>query len=215
MQNDDKTSPSLLEFQDPPTRTSRVEELLASTPSRPEQTISLPPRSLDELRSTPLSINHDLLNRLEAFLPAMHESTQQLQQQAQSDPSSLDIEHLDPSAQEYIEMNLGLGVYESRPNWSHTTSTSDDDSTQVQMTAQTFSRSSCALFLLCHGPNLHPVVQTSSCSTLPPPNHERIMPVENIVLPFSVASDVVARSGTPFRNVEPLRCINFSQEQVS
>ncbi|KAG8733992.1 hypothetical protein FRC11_013830 [Ceratobasidium sp. 423] len=56
----------------------------------------------------------------------MHESTQRLQQQAQSDPSSLDIEHLDPSAQEYIEMNLGLGVYESRPNPSHATPNSED-----------------------------------------------------------------------------------------
>ncbi|CAE6468347.1 unnamed protein product [Rhizoctonia solani] len=126
MENSD-TKPSLLEFQDPQSRTSRVEGLLASTPSRPEQTISLPPRSLEELRNAPLPINHDLLDRLDAFLPAMHESTQQLQQQAQSDPSSLDIEHLSPSAQEYIEMNLGLGVYESRPN-THTTSDSDSDS---------------------------------------------------------------------------------------
>ncbi|CAE6457178.1 unnamed protein product [Rhizoctonia solani] len=127
MDNKDK-KPSLLEFQDPQTRSSRVEELLASTPSRPEQTITLPPRSLDELRNAPLPVNHNLLNRLEAFLPAMHESTQQLQQQAQSDPSSLDIEHLDPSAQEYIEMNLGLGVYESRPNPYTSYSDSDSDS---------------------------------------------------------------------------------------
>ncbi|CAE6456007.1 unnamed protein product [Rhizoctonia solani] len=56
----------------------------------------------------------------------MHESTQRLEQQVQSDPSSLDIEHLDPSAQEYIEMNLGLGVYESRPNQPRTTSNSED-----------------------------------------------------------------------------------------
>ncbi|KAH7335482.1 hypothetical protein B0J17DRAFT_670329 [Rhizoctonia solani] len=126
MENNDK--PNLLEFQDPQTRSSRVEELLASTPSRSEQTINLPPKSLEELRSASLPVNHDLLSRLEAFLPAMHESTQQLQQQAQSDPSSLDIEHLDPSTQEYIEMNLGLGVYESRPNQSHTTSSSDSDS---------------------------------------------------------------------------------------
>ncbi|CUA70702.1 hypothetical protein RSOLAG22IIIB_04298 [Rhizoctonia solani] len=129
MDNSDK-KPSLLEFQD---HTSRVEELLTSTPSRPEQTINLPPRSLDELRNAPLPINRDLLTRLEAFLPAMHESTQQLQQRVQSDPSSLDIEHLDPSAQEYIEMNLGLGVYESRPNphesESDSSSGSDSDST--------------------------------------------------------------------------------------
>ncbi|CAE6418315.1 unnamed protein product [Rhizoctonia solani] len=104
MENSDKRCSSLLEFQDPQTRTSRVEELLESTPNLPERTISLPPRSLDELRNTPLSANNDLLSRLEAFLPAMHESTQRLQQQAQSDPTSLDIEHLDPSTQEYIEM---------------------------------------------------------------------------------------------------------------
>ncbi|EUC59128.1 DUF4598 domain protein [Rhizoctonia solani AG-3 Rhs1AP] len=126
MENSD-TKPSLLEFQDPQSRTSRVEGLLASTPSRPEQTISLPPRSLEELRNAPLPVNHGLLDRLEAFLPAMHESTQQLQQQAQSDPSSLDIEHLGPSSQEYIEMNLGLGVYESRPD-PHATSGSDSGS---------------------------------------------------------------------------------------
>ncbi|KAF8705236.1 hypothetical protein RHS03_05557, partial [Rhizoctonia solani] len=125
MSNGDKPRSSLLELQDPQTRTSRVEELLESTPTRPEPTISLPPRSLEELRNTALPINNDLLNRLEAFLPAMHESTQRLQQQVQSDPTSLDIEHLDPSAQEYIEM-ASLGVYESRPVESHTSSSEED-----------------------------------------------------------------------------------------
>ncbi|KAG8739777.1 hypothetical protein FRC10_005160 [Ceratobasidium sp. 414] len=131
----DKDSPAaFLEFSpEPATRTSRVQDLLASTPARPTSTVTLPPRTLDELRNLPVPDNVDcksrlcsliiwalisdtVMQRLQSFLPAMEQSTHDLQQRAQADPASLDIEQLNPSAEEYIEMNLGLGVYESRAN---------------------------------------------------------------------------------------------------
>ncbi|QRV88693.1 hypothetical protein RhiJN_16711 [Ceratobasidium sp. AG-Ba] len=61
----------------------------------------------------------------------MEQSTQELQQRARTDPSGFDIEHLAPSTHEYIEMNLGLGVYESRANRQsspHSSDPSDTDS---------------------------------------------------------------------------------------
>ncbi|KAG8703814.1 hypothetical protein FRC08_002621 [Ceratobasidium sp. 394] len=117
MANDKQPPSALLEFSpEPATRTSRVQDLLASTPARPASTVTLPPRSLDELRSLPVPVNVDLMQRLQSFLPAMEQSTHDIQQRAQADPTSLDIEQLDPSAEEYIEMNLGLGVYESQNN---------------------------------------------------------------------------------------------------
>ncbi|QRW16944.1 hypothetical protein RhiXN_04946 [Rhizoctonia solani] len=124
MSNGDKPRSSLLELQDPQTRTSRVEDYLNQRPPvQNQQSVFL--QGARRIAQYCLPINNDLLNRLEAFLPAMHESTQRLQQQVQSDPTSLDIEHLDPSAQEYIEM-ASLGVYESRPVESHTSSSEED-----------------------------------------------------------------------------------------
>lgn len=44
------------------------------------------------------------MQRLQSFLPAMQQSTNELQQRAEVDPTGLDIEHLNPETQEYIEM---------------------------------------------------------------------------------------------------------------
>ncbi|ETW86403.1 hypothetical protein HETIRDRAFT_17676, partial [Heterobasidion irregulare TC 32-1] len=56
----------------------------------------------------------DLLSRVQAFLPALEASNSQLLQQAKNDPRSVDIEHIDDSVQQHIEMNLGLGLFEKR-----------------------------------------------------------------------------------------------------
>ncbi|KAG9104245.1 hypothetical protein FRC06_004229 [Ceratobasidium sp. 370] len=81
-----------------------------------------------------------LMQRLQSFLPAMEQSTHELQQRAQADPASLDIEQLNPSADEYIEMNLGLGVYESRI--SRRSQSPDPDSTDSDTDSLTSSSSS-------------------------------------------------------------------------
>ncbi|KAA1479442.1 hypothetical protein DENSPDRAFT_750275, partial [Dentipellis sp. KUC8613] len=53
----------------------------------------------------------DLLARVQAFLPAFEASNAEL---AQKDPQSLDIENIGEDEEQYIEMNLGLGVFEQR-----------------------------------------------------------------------------------------------------
>lgn len=45
-----------------------------------------------------------VMQRLQSFLPAMEQSTNELQQRTEADPSGLDIEQLNPETQEYIEM---------------------------------------------------------------------------------------------------------------
>ncbi|KAF8605803.1 hypothetical protein BDV93DRAFT_29172 [Ceratobasidium sp. AG-I] len=134
-------SQTLLDFSpEPATRTSRVEDLLNSSPTRAKQPVTLPPRSLDELRGLSLPVNPDLMQRLQSFLPAMEQSTSELQQRAEADPTGLDIEHLNPETQEYIEMNLGLGVYESRAN--RPPQSTDSDSSGLSDTESSTSSSS-------------------------------------------------------------------------
>ncbi|KIL71155.1 hypothetical protein M378DRAFT_19618 [Amanita muscaria Koide BX008] len=56
----------------------------------------------------------ELLSRVQAFLPQIEASNAILAQQAESNPESVDIEHIDEDRDRYIEMNLGLGVFEDR-----------------------------------------------------------------------------------------------------
>ncbi|TFK41478.1 hypothetical protein BDQ12DRAFT_386305 [Crucibulum laeve] len=65
----------------------------------------------------------ELLLRVKAFLPQLEASNAILADRMQADPSSVDIEHVDEGMEQYIEMNLGLGVYEDR---SHSKSESQD-----------------------------------------------------------------------------------------
>ncbi|TDL28143.1 hypothetical protein BD410DRAFT_347400 [Rickenella mellea] len=54
----------------------------------------------------------ELLNRVQAFLPQIEAANANLAHQAQLDPASIDIENIDDG--QYIEMNLGLGVFDMR-----------------------------------------------------------------------------------------------------
>ncbi|KAG5642179.1 hypothetical protein DXG03_003442 [Asterophora parasitica] len=56
----------------------------------------------------------DLLSRVQAFLPQIEASNAALQQRLDNDPSSIDIENVEDGAEQYIEMNLGLGLFEQR-----------------------------------------------------------------------------------------------------
>ncbi|KAJ2914921.1 hypothetical protein MD484_g5479, partial [Candolleomyces efflorescens] len=55
-----------------------------------------------------------VLGRIQAFLPELEASNRALLERAQADPSSVDIENVKEGEARYIEMNLGLGVYEER-----------------------------------------------------------------------------------------------------
>ncbi|RPD56545.1 hypothetical protein L226DRAFT_531321 [Lentinus tigrinus ALCF2SS1-7] len=54
----------------------------------------------------------ELLSRVQAFLPELAASNADLLQRAREDPSSVDIESVNAEAPQYIEMNVGLGVFE-------------------------------------------------------------------------------------------------------
>ncbi|ORZ19504.1 hypothetical protein BCR42DRAFT_409901 [Absidia repens] len=86
-------------------------------PQQDEDTTMIPP---PELRKTfKINPNNDILSRVQSFLPQLQAANQQLDA---VDPAKLDIENVDEDSEQYIEMNLGLGVYDTKP----TTTTSDD-----------------------------------------------------------------------------------------
>ncbi|KAG1054940.1 hypothetical protein G6F43_003077 [Rhizopus delemar] len=51
----------------------------------------------------------DILSRVQAFLPQIQQANEQLQSE---DVSKLNIENVNENEEQYIEMNLGLGVYD-------------------------------------------------------------------------------------------------------
>ncbi|KAF9209651.1 hypothetical protein BGZ49_002445 [Haplosporangium sp. Z 27] len=58
-------------------------------------------------------VQSNLLSRLEDFLPKIKEANAQLDQKLKEDPKSVDIENVDEeSGEQYIEMDLGLGVFD-------------------------------------------------------------------------------------------------------
>ncbi|KAF8240048.1 hypothetical protein L208DRAFT_1020688, partial [Tricholoma matsutake] len=92
---------------------SSLEKLNRNSTNR---NIISPPLNFDFRNRTPHAINPptELLSRIQAFLPAFEASNAILAQRAQADPKSVDIEHIDEGMDRYIEMDLGLGVFEDR-----------------------------------------------------------------------------------------------------
>ncbi|KAJ2496468.1 hypothetical protein GGH96_005820 [Coemansia sp. RSA 1972] len=56
----------------------------------------------------------DLLSRLHAFLPQIAEANTKLAVDISEDPSKLDIENVGADESQYIEMDLGLGVFDMK-----------------------------------------------------------------------------------------------------
>ncbi|KAF9583872.1 hypothetical protein BGW38_008273 [Lunasporangiospora selenospora] len=76
-----------------------------------------PPANAPTAAPTTFKVQSDLLSRLEAFLPKMKEANEQLDQQIKQDPKSVDIENIDENdGEQYIEMDLGLGVFDLKKN---------------------------------------------------------------------------------------------------
>ncbi|CAO3642463.1 unnamed protein product [Mucor fragilis] len=73
----------------------------------------------------------DILSRVQAFLPQLKNANEQLEK---ADPSKLDIENVDEEDGQYIEMNLGLGVYkEKKPGQSDSEDDMDEDSDEEKL----------------------------------------------------------------------------------
>ncbi|KAF9967133.1 hypothetical protein BGZ70_010656 [Mortierella alpina] len=62
-------------------------------------------------------VKSNLLARLEDFLPKIKEANAQLDAKVKEDPKAVDIENVDDaSGEQYIEMDLGLGVFDLKEN---------------------------------------------------------------------------------------------------
>ncbi|KAG1474694.1 hypothetical protein G6F56_000203 [Rhizopus delemar] len=64
-----------------------------------------------ENKTFKFSTSSDILSRVQAFLPQIQQANEKLQNE---DTSKLNIEDVDENAEQYIEMNLGLGVYDTK-----------------------------------------------------------------------------------------------------
>jgi hypothetical protein len=90
----------------PPISSSALNELQTQVIEPPTD------RALKYILSILLFPEHFLvLQRVHAFLPLIEASNAAL---ATADHESIDIERVDPDSEQYIQMNLGLGVYEQR-----------------------------------------------------------------------------------------------------
>ncbi|KAJ3479107.1 hypothetical protein NLI96_g9297 [Meripilus lineatus] len=78
----------------------------------------------------------ELLSRVKAFLPEISSSNDELTRRAQEDPSSVDIENVTAGGS-YIQMNLGLGVFEQRGGITRSTSgniaAAEDQDTEMRL----------------------------------------------------------------------------------
>ncbi|KAF8059468.1 hypothetical protein FPV67DRAFT_442772 [Lyophyllum atratum] len=122
--DDDGDGRVRLEVEDKDERLRRLQttlEKLNAAPSSSSASVSSSPPNFtflnrDPQRSKPFHVPPptDLLSRVHAFLPALEASNTLLEQRVLQDPESVDIENVDVSMGQYIEMNLGLGIFETR-----------------------------------------------------------------------------------------------------
>ncbi|KAJ2590649.1 hypothetical protein IWW49_001917 [Coemansia sp. RSA 1797] len=70
--------------------------------------------SSNERKTFRIAPPSDLLSRLHAFLPQIAEANTKLAADISEDPSKLDIENVGAEESQYIEMDLGLGVFDMK-----------------------------------------------------------------------------------------------------
>ncbi|KAJ3774511.1 hypothetical protein FB446DRAFT_728738 [Lentinula raphanica] len=131
-----------LEVEDEDMRAGRLQSLFkklnsnSSSPSEPSVS-AIPSYQFDsgERKTWAVEPPSELLSRVQSFLPRIEASNAILNQRVETDPQSVDMEQLENS-ERYIEMNLGLGVYDVNPQGP---SSEDQD---TEMTDSSFSSSS-------------------------------------------------------------------------
>ncbi|KAI0655026.1 hypothetical protein C8Q70DRAFT_924703 [Cubamyces menziesii] len=108
----------VLEVEDEDQRQERMRDLLAKLNSSSNaSSAAIPPsRPFDfgDRSIHPVAPPMELLSRVQAFLPELAASNAELLRRARENPESVDIENIDEDQEQYIEMNLGLGVFEHR-----------------------------------------------------------------------------------------------------
>ncbi|TFK56340.1 hypothetical protein OE88DRAFT_1649560 [Heliocybe sulcata] len=121
-----------LEVEDEDAREMRINELLQKTnASAGEKTVAADVQSLlggPSDRPHALEPPSELLSRVQAFIPQLAASNADLESRMRQDPGSVDIENVSQDAGQYIEMNLGLGVFEARGDQTQTRRSSSSSS---------------------------------------------------------------------------------------
>ncbi|TFY78901.1 hypothetical protein EWM64_g5115 [Hericium alpestre] len=114
-----------LEVESPEERVRRLQTAFENLNKSSAKASSTPTGAFDfgSRETFPVPPSH-LLERVQAFLPEMEASNAQLLRQ---DPEAVDIENLGEDEEQYIEMNLGLGVFEQRKE-RNTTGSEDEGS---------------------------------------------------------------------------------------
>ncbi|PPQ78594.1 hypothetical protein CVT24_002740 [Panaeolus cyanescens] len=131
-----------LEIEDEEARQARIQSFLeklnaSSSHTNPLSSSSPPQFDFGNRMTYPVEPPTDLLSRVQAFLPQLEASNNDLAQKAKADPSSIDIEHISDDMEQYIEMNLGLGVFEDRSKRS--ANTGDDEDTEMSTSSKSSS----------------------------------------------------------------------------
>ncbi|KAI0683509.1 hypothetical protein C8Q76DRAFT_317690 [Earliella scabrosa] len=106
----------VLEVEDEEERHTRMHDLLTrlNTSSQPASSSGTRPFDFGDRSTFAVQPPLELLSRIQAFLPELAASNAELLRRAKEDPSSIDIENIDADEQQYIEMNLGVGVFDHR-----------------------------------------------------------------------------------------------------
>ncbi|KAJ2892931.1 hypothetical protein GGI21_005505 [Coemansia aciculifera] len=86
----------------------------------PSSTMTAPIIEEDKSRTTTpktfrIEPPSELLSRLHSFLPQIAEANKRLEVDIADDPHKLDIENVGEDDEQYIEMDLGLGVFDMIP----------------------------------------------------------------------------------------------------
>ncbi|KAI6152304.1 hypothetical protein BKA82DRAFT_4109699 [Pisolithus tinctorius] len=157
-----KAKPStVLEVEDEEQRQDRIRTLLErlneTSKANAARDVASGPRipGILDCKAYPIEPPTELLSRVQAFLPALRESNEAL---AQQNPEDLDIENIGKDEEQYIEMNLGLGVFEAKRRRKNA---SNDDSGEDDSDSESFSHSSS-------GSNTSEVSSESSDRSRPP-----------------------------------------------
>ncbi|KAF8838641.1 hypothetical protein BDN67DRAFT_971286 [Paxillus ammoniavirescens] len=109
-----KRDPSFLDVEDDDQRQKRIGSLLEKlnvTQAASTSAATNPLLNITDDKPGPIPPPSELLARVQAFLPTIEASNEAL---AQKNPEDIDIENVAEHEERYIEMNLGLGVFESK-----------------------------------------------------------------------------------------------------
>ncbi|KAJ4474888.1 hypothetical protein J3R30DRAFT_3337225 [Lentinula aciculospora] len=130
----------VLEVEDEDTRIKRLHSMFkrinSGSSSSPGPSLQF---NFGEYKTWAVEPPSELLSRIQAFLPQIEASNAILTQRVETDPSSVDVEHLEDNSERYIEMNLSLGVFDIKPAGQSL----DDQDTEMTDSSSTSSSSSC------------------------------------------------------------------------